>query len=49
MRLQCPCGLVVATVAADGSVRFESVPSFVYALDRVAPTPAWGPVTVDIA
>ncbi|MBN9090134.1 MAG: proline racemase family protein [Reyranella sp.] len=49
VRLQCPCGLVVATVAADGSVRFESVPSFVYALDRVAPTPAWGPVTVDIA
>lgn len=49
VRLQCPCGLVIATVAADGSVRFESVPSFVYALDRVAPTPTWGPVTVDIA
>jgi proline racemase len=49
VRLQCPCGLVVARVAADGSVRFESVPSFVYALDRVAPTPTWGPVTVDIA
>jgi trans-L-3-hydroxyproline dehydratase len=49
VRLQCPCGLVVATVAADGWVRFESVPSFVYALDRVAPTASWGPVTVDIA
>jgi trans-L-3-hydroxyproline dehydratase len=49
VRLQCPCGLVIATVAADGSVRFESVPSFAYALDRVAPTPTWGPVTVDIA
>jgi trans-L-3-hydroxyproline dehydratase len=49
VRLQCPCGLVVARVAADGSVRFESVPSFAYALDRVAPTPTWGPVTVDIA
>lgn len=49
VRLQCPCGLVVANVAADGSVRFESVPSFVYALDRLAPTPTWGPVTVDIA
>jgi len=49
VRLQCPCGLVVATVAADGSVRFESVPSFVYALDRLAPTATWGPVTVDIA
>jgi len=49
VRLQCPCGLVVATVVADGSVRFESVPSFAYALDRLAPTETWGPVTVDIA
>jgi proline racemase len=49
VRLQCPCGLVVATVAADGWVRFESVPSFAYALDRIAPTTTWGPVTVDIA
>jgi len=49
VRVQCPCGLVIARVAADGSVRFESVPSFVYALDRVAPTAIWGPVTVDIA
>jgi trans-L-3-hydroxyproline dehydratase len=49
VRLQCPCGLVVARVSANGSVRFESVPSFVYALDRVAPTATWGPVTVDIA
>ena len=28
---------------------FESVPSFAYALDRVAPTATWGPLTVDIA
>lgn len=49
VRLQCPCGLVIARVAADGSVRFESVPSFAYALDRIAPTRSWGPVTVDIA
>jgi proline racemase len=49
VRLQCPCGLVVASVAADGWVRFESVPSFAYALDRIAPTATWGPVTVDIA
>ncbi len=34
---------------AEDWVRFESVPSFVYALDRVAPTATWGPVTVDIA
>lgn len=49
VRLQCPCGLVMATVAADGSVRFENVPSFVYALDRIVPTATWGPVQVDIA
>jgi trans-L-3-hydroxyproline dehydratase len=49
VRLQCPCGLVVANVASDGWVRFESVPSFAYALDRIAPTRSWGPVTVDIA
>jgi proline racemase len=49
VRLQCSCGLVVARVAADGGVRFESVPAFAYALDRIAPTPTWGPVSVDIA
>lgn len=49
VRLQCPCGLVTARVAADGMVRFESVPAFAYALDRIAPTTTWGPVTVDIA
>ncbi|WP_395709985.1 proline racemase family protein [Reyranella sp.] len=49
VRLQCPCGLVTARVAADGMVRFESVPAFAYALDRIAPTRTWGPVTVDIA
>jgi trans-L-3-hydroxyproline dehydratase len=49
VRLQCPCGLVVARVTADGRVRFENVPSFAYALDRLAPTPTWGPVSVDIA
>ena len=49
VRLQCPCGLVTAHVATDGTVRFESVPAFAYALDRIAPTRTWGPVTVDIA
>jgi trans-L-3-hydroxyproline dehydratase len=40
---------VVARVAEDGFVRFESVPSFAYALDRIVPTSTWGPVAVDIA
>ena len=48
VRLQCPCGLVTCHVAADGSVRFESVPAFAWALDRIAPTATWGPVSVDI-
>jgi trans-L-3-hydroxyproline dehydratase len=41
--------LVTARVAADGTVRFESVPAFTYAVDRIAPTRTWGPVAVDIA
>jgi len=49
VRLQCPCGLVTAKVAADSTVHFESVPAFAYALDRIAPTRTWGPVAVDIA
>lgn len=48
VRLQCPCGLVTCRVAADGAVRFESVPAFAWALDRIAPTATWGPVVVDI-
>src|SRR5262249_41221627 len=36
-------------VTDDGAVHFESVPAFAYALDRIAPTRTWGPVTVDIA
>jgi trans-L-3-hydroxyproline dehydratase len=36
-------------VAGDGRVHFESVPAFAYALDRIAPTPTWGPLSVDIA
>jgi trans-L-3-hydroxyproline dehydratase len=49
VRLQCPCGLVTARVAADGSVRFASVPAFAYAIDKIAPTRTWGPVSVDVA
>lgn len=52
VRLQCPCGLVVARVAVRqgkaGAVRFESVPSFAFALAAVVPTRDWGPVELDI-
>ena len=46
--IQCPCGLVEAFVAADGSVRFRSVPAFAFALDAALEVSGLGPVTVDI-
>lgn len=50
--IQCPCGPVLAHVdtrgGKPGAVRFESVPAFALALDRVVETPTWGPVTLDI-
>lgn len=51
--IQCPCGLVRARVAVDergrtGAVRFESVPAFAFALDRVVELPGRGPISVDI-
>jgi proline racemase len=52
VRLQCPCGLVVATVdtasGKAGRVTFESVPAFAWRLDAIVPTATWGPLTVDI-
>jgi len=52
VRLQCPCGLVMASVDTSsghaGRVSFESVPAFAYRLDAIVPTPAWGPLTLDI-
>ncbi len=50
--IQCPCGLVTAHVEVSegrpGRVRFESVPAFAFALDKVVPTGTYGPVTLDI-
>ena len=50
--IQCPCGLVVAHVAVAegraGAVRFESVPSFAFALDATVEMEGHGAVTVDI-
>ncbi|MCG8690293.1 MAG: proline racemase family protein [Minwuiales bacterium] len=52
VNIQCPCGLVTAHVAVKdgqpGRVRFESVPAFAFALDRMVQTAACGPVAVDI-
>ncbi|MFO1049665.1 MAG: proline racemase family protein [Geminicoccaceae bacterium] len=48
VRIQCPCGLVTATVDRTGAVRFSSVPAFAFARDAVVLTESWGPVTLDI-
>ena len=46
--IQCPCGLVEANVAGDGSVKFTSVPAFAFALDAAIDVPGLGPLNVDI-
>ncbi len=46
--VQCPCGLVEAQVAEDGSVKFTSVPAFAFALDSAIDVPGYGALTIDI-
>jgi proline racemase len=46
--IQCPCGLVEARVAADGAVRFASVPAFASALDAEVEVPGLGRLKLDI-
>ena len=52
VRIQCPCGLVAATVEVQdgraGRVRFASVPAFAFARDAVVVTGEFGPVTLDV-
>ncbi|XP_069116324.1 trans-L-3-hydroxyproline dehydratase-like [Argopecten irradians] len=51
--IQCPCGLVEAFVeykdGKTGNVRFNSVPSFVFATGVDVDVPGYGHLTVDIA
>ena len=53
VKIECPCGLVVATVEVDGAkagaVSFESVPSFLLAGDRTVELPSHGTVAFDVA
>ncbi|OCW57515.1 proline racemase family protein [Hoeflea olei] len=53
VNIECPCGLVRAEVAMrDGQpaeVSFESVPSFLFARDRVLDIGEWGRIRFDIA
>ncbi|HEY2892526.1 MAG TPA: proline racemase family protein [Dongiaceae bacterium] len=46
--IQCPCGLVEARVAPDGSVKFASVPAYAFALDAKVEVPGLGAITLDI-
>lgn len=53
VRIQCPCGLVSASVASrddNGAPRvtFVSVPAFAAHLDRAIDTREWGPLRVDV-
>jgi proline racemase len=52
VRIQCPCGLVTATVQVRdgraGRTRFLSVPAIAHARDAVVVTQEYGPVTLDV-
>jgi proline racemase len=48
LAIQCPCGLVAVRVAADGAVRFASVPAFAFALDVEVQVPGFGALRIDI-
>jgi len=53
VNIECPCGMVVATVEVTdgkaGSVSFESVPSFLFASDQTVTFEKYGTITYDIA
>jgi proline racemase len=53
VNIECPCGMVVASVEVvdgkAGAVSFESVPAFLHSADVAVGVPGWGSVTCDIA
>jgi trans-L-3-hydroxyproline dehydratase len=53
VRIECPCGLVVARVEVTngraGAVSFDSVPAFLFAADRELEIAGHGAITFDIA
>jgi proline racemase len=53
VNIECPCGLVVASVEVTdgkaGAVSFQSVPAFLFASDQTVDVPAYGQITCDIA
>jgi len=53
VNIECPCGMVVASVEVKngkaGAVSFESVPSFLFARDRTIDVPGFGPIRFDVS
>lgn len=53
VRIECPCGLVVARVEVSngrtGAVTFDSVPAFLFAADRDLNVAGYGAIRFDIA
>ncbi|MGE0279814.1 MAG: proline racemase family protein, partial [Rhizobiaceae bacterium] len=53
VKIECPCGLVVARVAVEngkaGAVSFESVPAFLFAANKTLQVPDYGEIGFDIA
>ena len=53
VNIECPCGLVVASVEVKdgkaGAVSFESVPAFLFAADRTIELEGYGAIAFDIA
>src|SRR5262245_53602758 len=53
VQIECPCGLVAASVEVKdgkpGAVSFESVPAFLFAADRRLSVGGYGPITFDVA
>lgn len=53
VNIECPCGMVVASVEVEGgkagAVSFESVPAFLFAADHVVTIPEFGKIRFDLA
>ena len=53
VNIECPCGMVVASVEVKdgkaGAVTFESVPAFLFARDLSVDLPGYGEIAFDIA
>jgi proline racemase len=53
VNIECPCGMVVASVemkdGRPGAVSFESVPAFLFARNERVELPGYGPIALDIA